>query len=86
MSGGDGVRKNHERHLVTLHVDLKDLLSGEAVAKISGGGITGIDTVKKLLGRGVFVGRDDPSRHQHPHGLGQEEGQYRAQAGDRGTR
>ncbi len=52
MSGGDGVRKNHERHLVTLHVDLKDLLSGEGVAKISGGGITGIETVKKLLSEG----------------------------------
>ncbi|MPZ68341.1 MAG: DUF222 domain-containing protein [Actinobacteria bacterium] len=55
MAGGDGIRKNHERHLVTLHVDLEDLLKGEGVAKIDGGGITGIDTVKELLAGGCSL-------------------------------
>ncbi len=55
LSGGDGKRKTHERHTVTLHSDLTELLTGEGIAKIQGGGITGIKTVRELLADGASI-------------------------------
>ncbi|MEO8322784.1 MAG: DUF222 domain-containing protein, partial [Actinomycetota bacterium] len=55
LSGGDGIRKAHERHTVTLHVDLEDLLGDDGIAKIQGGGITGTKTEKELLEGGASL-------------------------------